>query len=337
MRQAVPEQRALIEQTEADLRRRYEEAQAPLRQLETRARQIRQELDQAQRNMQLVVYGQVASCLMRISSEMPDIIQDITPDAELSLTPWKAKAAAEDYGKELSQRASAEAASRFKTWQKEELNTILEPDLDAMARRADDLFREFMRDLAKVREGLTGVDLSAGDELSGLDGERSLGDADLAGMDFAGGLAAGHLIGQIAAAYGVLTVWAFTPFGWVPLIIGVLLAGGAVFGFAQDKMEQKVRKELSAALANKIREDAKLNADKSASAFREALGSAVGQLMSRVDRELKQLRVQVEDALPLNEGEDVVKRRREQLAESDNVLEQSADAVEDLIGDVALI
>ena len=38
--------------------------------------------------------------------------------------------------------------------------------------------------------------------------------------------------------------------------------------------------------------------------------------MSRVDGELKQLRVQVEDALDaLNQGEDGVKQRRAQLAE----------------------
>lgn len=53
---------------------------------------------------------------------------------------------------------------------------------------------------------------------------------------------------------------------------------------------------------------------------------------------LVQLRVQVEDALgALNEGEDRVKQRREQLVAWETVLETSANAVEDLISDVALI
>jgi hypothetical protein len=338
LRRAVPEQRALIEQTEAGLRQRYSEAQEPLRRLGTRAQQIRRELDLAQQHVQAVVRAEVANRLMRLSAEMPDIIAEIVPEAELSLAPWKAKAAAEAYAKELSQRASAEAASRFKAWQNNDLKAILEPDLASMARRADEMFREFMRDLAKVREGLTGLDLAADDKLAGLDGEGELRDADLAGMNLTSGLAVGHLMGQIAAAYGVALVWAFTPFGFIPLIIGVLVANVAVTGFAKGKMDKKVRSELSAALGDKMRADAAQNADKSAKAIRKTLSSAVDELMSRVDGELKQLRVQVEDALgALNEGEDVVKLRREQLVEWENALEMSANAVEDLIADVALI
>jgi hypothetical protein len=337
LRRAVPEQRALIEQTEDELRKRYEEAKAPLRLLETRAQQIRRELDLAQQHVQAVVRAEVTNQIMRLSSQMPDIIQEITPEAELRLAPWKAKAAAEAYAKELSERASAEAASRFKAWQKKELKAVLEPELVAMSRRAEELFREFMRDLAKVREGLTGLDLSADDKLAGLGGGGSLGAADLAGMNFTGGLAVGHLMGQVAAVYGVLVVWAFTPLGWLPLIIGVLLANAAVLGFAKGKMEQKVRKEISAALSEKIRQDAAQNADKCAKGIRTALSSAIDELMSRVEGELKQLRIQVEDALgALNEGEDGVKQRRGQLAEWENMLETSANAVEDLIGDVAL-
>jgi ribosome biogenesis GTPase A len=311
LRRAVPEQRALIEQTEADLRRRYDEAQAPLRRLETRAQQIRRELDLAQRQLQAVVRAEVANRLVRMSSQTSDIIQELTPEAELSLVPWKAKIAAEAYAKELSQSVSAAAASRFKAWQKEELRIILEPDLASMARRADDLVREFMRDLAKVREGLTGLDLLADGDLSGLDDESGLGDADLSGMDFTGSLAVRHLMGQIATVYGVVVVWAFTPFGLVSLILGVLIANAALRGFAKGKLEQKVRKELSAALSQKMRDDAEENADRCAKAFGTAVSSAIGELMSRVDSELKQLRIQVEDALgALNEGEDVVKLRR---------------------------
>ncbi len=338
LRRTVPEQRALIEQTEADLRKRYEEAQEPLRRLGTRAQQIRRELDLAQQHVQAVVRAEVTNRLMRLSSEMPDIIQEIVPEEELTLKPWRARAAAEAYAKELSQRASAEAASRFKAWQKNDLRAILEPDLVSMARRADEMFREFMRDLAKVREGLTGLDLAADDKLAGLDGGGELRDADIAGMNFTGGLAVGHLMGQIAATYGVALVWAFTPFGLIPLIVGVLVANTAVLGFAKGKMDQKVRKELSAALGEKMRAGAAQNADRSAKAIRKTLSSAVDELMSRVDGELKQLRVQVEDALgALNEGEDRVKQRREQLVAWETVLETSANAVEDLISDVALI
>jgi len=156
-------------------------------------------------------------------------------------------------------------------------------------------------------------------------------------MNFTGGLAIGHLMGQVAAVYGVLVVWAVTPLGWLPLIIGVLVANAAVAGFAKGKMEQKVRREISAALSEKIRQDASQNADKCARAIRTELSSAVDELMDRVDGELKQLRVQVEDALDaLNKGEDEVNQRRGQLTKWESLLETSASKVEDLIGDVAL-
>jgi hypothetical protein len=337
LRRAVPEQRALIEQTEAELRQRYEKAKAPLQLLETSAQQIRRELDLAQQHIQAVVRAEITNRLMRLSSETPDIIQEITPEAELHLAPWLAKSAAEAFAKELAASASAEAASRFKAWQKKELTGILEPELHAMSRRADELFREFMRDLAKVRQSLTGLDLSADDKLIGLEGGEGIGAADLAGMNFTGGLAVGHLMGQIAAVYGVLVVWAFTPLGWLPLIIGVLLANAAVLSLAKEKMAKKVRKEISNVVSENIRQDAAQNADKCAKAIRTALSSAVEELTSRVDGELKQLRLQVEDALgALNEGENGVKQRCAQLSEWENVLETSANNVEDLIADVAL-
>lgn len=337
LRRAIPEQRALIEQTEAGLRQRYQEAEAPLRLLQTRAQQIRRELELATQHVQAVVRAEVANRLVRLSSEIPDIIQEATPDSELRLAPWSARSSAETYAKELAARASVEVAARFKAWQKNDLADLLKPEVDAMSRRAEELFREFMRDLAKVREGLTGLDLSADDKLTGLDGSQGVGASDLAGMNIGHGLAIGHLMGQVAAVYGVLLVWAFTPLGWLPLIVGVLVANAAVAKFAKGKMEKKVRAEISKVVSDKVRQDAPQNADKCAKVIGETLNSAVQELTSRVDGELKQLRVQVEDALgALNEGEDGVKQRRAQLSEWEAVLERSANSVEDLIGDVAL-
>jgi hypothetical protein len=337
LRQLLPAQRALIQQKEADLRRRYDDAQAPLRRLGERAKQMRSDLENTQRHVQSLVRAEVASRLVRMSSEMPAIVADLTPEAELSLRPWKARGAAEEYAMELSQRASAEAAARYKAWQNEQFKALVEPELTAMARQADELFRGFMRDLTKIREDLTGLDLSARGDVSGLDGDGSLGGADLAGLDFTGGLAIGHLMTQIAATYGILLVWAFTPFGFVPLVIGVLLANAAVLGFAKGKLEQKVRKELSAELSRKVREDAEANADKAASAIRKTLGSAIAELMSRVEAELGQLRLQVEAALEaLSEGTVAVQQSRDQLTAWEKTLEVSADAVDDLIADVAL-
>lgn len=333
LRQAAQEQRELIEQTEADLRWRYEKAQAPLRRLEADAWQIREELELSAQHVQSVIRAEVASRLEKISAEIPEIIAETVPDTELSLRPGRTQASAEAYARELSARASAEAELRFKTWQKRELAPIVEPDLAAMAHRADELVREFMRDLASVREGLTGVDHSAAEELSGLDATGSIASADLAG-GLTGGLAARHLMEQFPAISGVALVGAFTPFGLVPLVTGVLLANSAVLGFARGRTEQKVRREVSIVLANKMREDAGANAEKSAAAFGATLDAAIGELTSRVDGELRQFQIQVEDAL--HAGVDVVKQQHLQLADWETVLARSAVAVEDLISDVAL-
>jgi ribosome biogenesis GTPase A len=337
LRAMIPEQRAFIEQTEADLLQRYEEARTPLRQLETRAQQIRRELDLAQQEVQALVRAEVTSQMVRLSSEMPEIVAQVEPEQELHVLPGRMGSSAEAYAKELSQGASAEVASRFKTWQRQELPAILQPRLTAMSHRADELFQEFMRDLAKVREGLTGLDLSAEGQLSGLDGDGHLADADIAGMNFTGGIGVKHIMGQIAATYGVLLAWAFTPLGWIPLIVGVLAAGGLLRKHTKGKLERKVREAISAVLADKVRQSAAQNADRCAGAIRKALSSAVDELISRVNGELAQLRSQVEEALSaLNKGEDAVKERRDQLTEWERVLEASGNAIQDLIADVAL-
>jgi hypothetical protein len=270
-----------------------------------------------------------------MSSDMPEIVAAITPEAELSLAPWRARSRAESYATELSERASGEAASRFKGWQEEELKPLLEPRLTALSGQAGNLFAEFMRDLATVRRELTGAEPAAGIGLADL-GQRELADTEVVATDFTGGLAVRHLMGQIATAYGVLLAWAFTPWGFASLIIGVLLANGGLVIAAKGRAERKVREELSSVLARKMREEADGNADRVAGDFGTSLGAAIGELMSRIDSELAQLRVQVEDALgKLSAGEDEVQQAREQLKEWGEVLEASADAVENLISDVA--
>ncbi len=337
LRHAIPVERALLDQSEADLRQRYQDAQAPLKRLKDMAKQIRQKLDADQRNVQQIARGEVSNRLLRMSSEMPDIIANVTPESKLMLRPWRTKESAETYAKELSDLASAEAVSRLTSWQRGEFKSRLEPELTSIAGDADTLIKEFRQALAKVREDLTGLQLEAGDTLAGIDSDRALSDADIGLTESFGGLAVGHIMGQIAAMYGVLTIWAFTPFGLISLIVGVLLANAAVLGFAQERMAKKVRAEISTALAEKVRAEASGNADKSAAEIGAVLASAVDELMSRVDNELKQLRIQVEGTLKmLSQGEDAVRQRRVQLSEWGTALEKAADEIEDLITDVAL-
>jgi methyl-accepting chemotaxis protein len=337
LRRAIPVERALLDQDEADLLQRYQDAQAPLRRLDQQAKDIRRDLDNAQWHLQQLVGTEVSSHLRLMASEMTQIVGDLTPESKLSLRPWKTKASAEIYAKELADLTSAEIMSRFKSWQKTELTSTLEPELKKMASQANDLVEAFKLELAKVREDLTGLRFEAGDALSDLSG-RGLGGADLGELEFSGGLAVGHIMGQIAAMYGVLTLWAFTPFGLVSLIVGVLLANGAVLVIAQDKLARKVRRELSDELTQKMRADASDNASKCAGEVGTALSAAINDLMAEVEGDLAQLRAQVEDTLrTLNQGEDVVRRRRQQLSAWDHQLEQSADEVEDLIADVARI
>lgn len=321
LRQAIPRQRALIEQTGGDLRKRYHNALSPLRQLEIHAQQIRRELDRAQQHVRAAVRAEAASQLIRLSSQMPDIVKEIVSEQELLQRPWRVRSVAEAYAGEVSARAYAEAAARFHAWVKNDLKDALEPDIAAMARRADELYREFMRDLATVREELTGLDLS--------------GSADLPPTIFTGSRAVQHIMDQIAAAYGVALVWACTPFCFIPLIIDVLLANAATPASANDKVARRIRDEIGVALSEKIRGDAPRNAAKSAASVRKTLSAAIDELMSRIDAELKQLRVQVEDALStLDGGAHAVERRMRQLASWERLLEASGDAADNLIGDL---
>jgi predicted GTPase len=323
LRHIVLDKQALIDQEEGDLRRRFAQAEKPLQELEQRVRAIRAQLNQAQDSVVHVVRTEVAQHLERLSTEIDEIVAGVTPESKLALTPWKAKGAAEAYGAELARRVSNEATLRFKTWQRNELNTIIVPRLTYLAATADTLVGQFMRDLASLREGLTGITI-----------ENTVGDVSVfGGTDM--GFAAGGLGVQLASRFGgtflaVLLVGVFAPFGFVALIVGALLTGAA-----KGQIERTLRREIGPKIADQIRSNADENAEKCATLFGQQIGAAMDEVVSRIDRELAQVRQEVLDALAtLAQGADAVAQQRAQLAHSDEALRQYSEAVEDLIGDV---
>jgi hypothetical protein len=119
-------------------------------------------------------------------------------------------------------------------------------------------------------------------------------------------------------------------------VVGVFLANAVIRNMAKDKLEKKVRGEISTALAAQVRDNAAETADRSAEGARTAVSTAVDELMARIDGELAQLRSQVEGALStLGRGEDAVRDRLAELASWEQVLTVSSNAVADLIADVA--
>ena len=205
-----------------------------------------------------------------------------------------------------------------------------------MVTEADKLISEFLQDLAKVHENLAGLGFSQADAMSGL-AAQGVGEADLGAMSLSNVIAYGHIVGQIAATYGIVAAFFLTPVGLVPVVLGVLLANTGIRHLAKDWMEKEVRKQLSGAISQKVRAEASANASKAAGEIGTTIGAATSELMSRVANELTQLQAQADNTIAtLSQDDAGVQRRRDLLTEWDAVLEKAADEVEDLISDLAL-
>jgi hypothetical protein len=244
------------------------------------------------------------------------------------------------YGESLAEQAGAEVSDRFSDWARDEMGPEVAGVLQEIAAETDESVQAFYDELQEVRGMLTGVGGGDAADYYAMfeDVAERVGPARFGGV---GGLNAGtgvaHLAKQLAATFGVLTVWAFSPFGLIPLAIGVAMTSNALLIRAREEIEANLRKEVANELAKKVRAEAPDNADKAAQRLADELAPIKSGVITNLEGRVGELRAQVEAALrALEQGEEVVAERRAELTKTEALIRQANDDLEDLISDVAI-
>jgi hypothetical protein len=340
LQKRVPEQRALTDADATSLQRRYAEAEAPLRELEARTKQIRSSLEQRVATICDDARARVTRRLVEISDEMPQIIATVSPGCELSLAPWKVKSASEAYAEAISEKAGDEITARFSAWAKDELGPAIGRSLQEIAVETNEVVNTFLDDLQVIRERLTGIEGGDDAEARTLfdDVVGRIGQSGLSGLGtLDASVGVGNLVKQILATMGVMVVWAFTPLGIIPLVIAVVVANTALLGRAKEKIATKVRSEISAALAVEIRRNAPANGDQAAELMAREIQPVIDGVMATIEGRVGELRAQVETALDaLEKGTGQLETRRRELTVLEGTLDGAGQELEDLLADVVV-
>lgn len=339
LRQRLPEQRAMLEADESGLRRRYEQAQAPLADLESRETHIGEVLGLRMDELRGDVEDQMRERLLDISKEISGIIMAATPASRLKLIPWKVKEAAEAFATELGGIASNEVSNRLAAWGKQTLRPHVEDALRVMAGELDKEIGTFFGDLGEVRAGLTGSSGQDGNESEHMI-ERVINSMDIRfdegieNVDAREGV--NHLLQQVVAGVGVTLVWLFTPFGFISIIGGAIMAD-RIIDKRKEKVDQRIRDEIAKDLAEQLRSEADVNAERVAADFIKELAPIADAVRAGVQDQVAELRSQVESALATTtRGTDQVEARRKELDRIGSSLEAASHDLEDLIADVVL-
>ncbi|MFE9993747.1 dynamin family protein [Streptomyces avermitilis] len=341
LRRNIPSELKMLETESGELERRWAVAQQPLRELEAQAQQIALDIRNQTRVLQDRVETLLGGFLAAVADEAPLVAQGVDITTRLGLNPLKAKERAQQVAEEIAGGTAKAMEEKVAHWVTESLKPVIEQDLERLAERMNAELTSFEAALEKLRIDLHGAAV-AGEGREDEPLTRFL--ASVGGFVLSG--PAGALVGArfgakealrtFLPALAIGVAWAFTPFG-LPTLFATLVAQGLFqVNYAGDRVEKKMREEIGRAMATQLRLTAPKDAQKAARAFAadtmEPMQREITQGMSSRIDELTRSVASARQAL--DQGEEVVERRRGELSRLDELLNRADDEIGDLVAEL---
>ncbi|HEY6795838.1 MAG TPA: dynamin family protein, partial [Kineosporiaceae bacterium] len=343
----VPHLLELLASDSQDLERRWEDAQGPLRALETEADRIGRDL----RNQHLALEQRMAvllsTCLTKVAAEAPSIAMTVAPDTRLTLVPWNVKARAEQAAKEIAVAVGEEIERRITDWTVSTLEPLVATELAQIAVRTDTQLATFETHLSALRISLSGVGEAA---LVGQGQEEATMTRALAGgMGFLLGGVAGGLVGArlgpkealrtLLPSILLYLAWLVTPWGLPTLIAGAVIQAVWQGTKGTQRVATRMREAIGREMSTQILQQAPTLA---ADAARKFAATSTAPIQQAVDGAMRariaQVSADVDDARRAQEqGEAAITARRADLRATADRLGDLESRIEDLIGDVEIL
>ncbi|MFJ9668109.1 dynamin family protein [Streptomyces sp. NPDC101219] len=341
----IPHELAMLDSRAGELERRWEAAQAPLRDLETRAAHISMDLANQTRMLQERVETLLGGFLAAVADEAPLAAAEVPITTKLGLNPFKVPERAQQVAGEIAACTAKAVEEKVARWVTDSLEPVIAQDLEKIAAHLNTEIGSFEARLDRLRVEIHGA---TGAAAAGERQEESPLTRFLAGVGgfVIGGVAGGMVGARFGAREALRTLlptlaiamaWLFTPFGLPTLVGGLIVQGLWQSHSAGGRMEQKMREAVGREMATQMRLEAPTQARQAAQSFADStmkpLGEAVtGGLTSRIE----ELARSVASAREVREqGEEAVEQRRAELKEVDALLRGADEDLSDFVDEIA--
>ena len=318
LNEIIPGQRSMLQQGEAELRQRYENAKPALEDAERRRAQIVRRMNAHRERLRDEVVLVVRERQRELASALAGWLGECELQEEVSFMTLSPKEMMKAVANEVVEALTARIEKEQVAWQREVLQPVVEKHIRDMTDDAATHLEDLLARLDNVVSQMTGVEVGAGDgekDVSLL--ERVLA---AAGGFFVGGVGSAFVGGtmgfgemmkslgpQIVLVIGMIALGVTNPFIMIP----VLLGGGILQGvLKQGKVTAKTREKVVEAMGGELRAQAQETAESAASKIFEQTQSLVESVDEGLHREIQSARDQVEAALAnLKKGEAEVSAR----------------------------
>jgi len=321
----IPNQLGMLEASLSDLEARYANIKPRLDDAERRRRQIIEKVSRHRDRLRETVRRESSIRVREIANLVPEWTTAYEVKEPFSVLKLRTKEQIESIAKEVGEALSTNIEESQNEWGKTVLEPLIRDHLTEMVESIDSSVGSLLDEIDDIKA-----------ELSGVTATPETDEKDISPLERVVSAAGGFVIGgigsalvggtmgfkemikslgpQIALVVGMYIVGITNPF----IFIGALLAAGAFQGFLkQSSITAQTKKKVAEEMSKKLSTEAVEIAEKMAFAVEEKTEAFTGSIAEGLDREIKSVHQQVEEALrELKAGESQVALKRKQLVDS---------------------
>ncbi|MCK9523590.1 MAG: dynamin family protein [Proteobacteria bacterium] len=337
----IPGQRSMLQQGEAELRQRYDNAKPALEDAQRRRDQIVRSINLHRERLRGDVKKMVCKRQEELASALPEWLKECEFQESISMFSDR-RESEEAVVNEVVSALSARIEAEQVQWQQEELRPVVEKYIRDMIKDAEAYLGGMLKRLDNAVSQMTGAEAATDEQgTSSLDrvlavaGELSLGNI---GVNFGDEVMSDNnvmktLAPHIALAAGMLVLGVTNPFVLIPALLG---SGWLHSLLKVDKATAKAREKVAEAMGKILRDKANDVAQSAADDIFAQTQPPVDAIGEGLDREIQSAKDQVEIALAnLEKGEAEVNARLRSLNETSAALSAMDQRMRDLMIDLA--
>jgi hypothetical protein len=342
----IPERQGMLRTDVQTLEKRYEEAKAPLRELETKRQQLVAQLTNFRKDTEMLVSDRTIEFYRDIADKVEGWAQAYELQDPVRVPN---KNQIERAIQEIVQYLSRQVEGEFSRWQQSTLQPLVQERLESRKQELDEKAGEFVKQLDSLRVQVSGVSIAPT--------INQVGERAISPWEQVLSAAGGFLIGGIGSAgigavfgykemfksllpqFALLTVGVMfagmNPWVLIPLMAG----GGFVEGFFLSKgTNRKLKNQIAQKYATQIRNSAHEQAKQLAIAVAAELKKIEDAVDNGLGKEIQSVSEQVNSVLKEKQnGQENVDRK---LKELDNIMQSLAAIdveLDDLITQMMLL